>query len=44
MTEDSRKCHYCGKELASDGTAGYCANKDCIVYDMYVMYIDKKGK
>ena len=36
------KCEYCKKELKSDGVAQYCDNEDCLVYNKYVMYIDRK--
>ena len=35
-------CKYCSAELWTDGIALYCNNRECIVYNKYIMYIDKK--
>lgn len=30
-------CSHCGEKLWFDGTGCYCDNKDCIVYNGYVL-------
>jgi hypothetical protein len=38
------KCDYCKQELKSDGIAQYCDNPGCVVFNKYVMYLDRDEK
>ena len=33
-------CEQCGKELCFDGTGCFCNNRDCIVFNKYVLIKD----
>lgn len=34
-------CGQCGDQLWFDGTGCFCINKDCVVYNKYVLVQDK---
>lgn len=35
------KCDQCGEDLSSDGVGCFCRNENCIVYDKYILCVDK---
>jgi len=35
------KCNHCGHKLWFDGRGCYCDNRDCIVYNGYVLKLNK---
>lgn len=37
-------CTQCGSLLVFDGIGCFCVNKNCIVYDKYVLYLDEKDE
>ena len=42
LTHTDIDCGHCNERLWSDGTGCFCVNKDCVVYDKYVL-VNKKN-